>query len=356
MQYSDREYIVNKIVSGISICSYNNIPVIVAEPSPIDKVRANAIYAKEFRSAELLGVRKEEDLLSILMKTGEWSKAEEDRLSKIPKEIEDIKVDIYNNFYNYKKQDGIKKTLDSLKHMEVELLRRRETYKSSTCEGIALSAKNRFLICAGAKTLDGTRFFAGSIDDYDNDSIDLFIQDYFYQKIDDSVIREVSKHEPWRSIWSAGKYEGAIFGTPSSLLSQEQRMIIIWSRIYDSIHESPECPPDVVLNDDDCLDGWLIVNARKREQERMSEHGYKPGDKFAKHDEVFIMVDDDADSIKRVESMNSPSALFRKQQRMTALAKTGSVEEQNMPDSQDRMRKEMVQLMQQKIHGNKRKK
>lgn len=355
MQYSDREYIVNKIISGVSICSFNNIPVIVAEPSPIDKVRANAIYAKEFAKAELLGVKKEAELLSILMKTGEWSKAEEERLEKLPKEMEDVKVDIYNNFYNYKKQEGVKKMLDSLRHTEVELVRKRETYKSSTCEGIALSAKNRYLICSGAQTLDGGRFFTGNMDDYDNDSVDLFIQDYFAQKIDDSVIREVSKHEPWRSIWTAGKYEGAIFGTPASLLSQEQRMLVIWSRIYDSIHESPECPPETVLNDDDCLDGWMILNARKREKERQSEHGYKPGDKFAKHDEVFIMVDDDEESIKRVESLNSPTAIMRKQARASALAKTGKIEEQFMPDSQDRMRKEMVQMMQQKIHGNKRK-
>lgn len=355
MHYSERESIVNKIVSGITICSYNDIPVIVTEPSLQDKVKANALYHKEYRAAELSGVKKEDELLAILMKTGVWTKAEEDELNRIPKGIEDLKVELYSNYFQYKRSEGVKKSLASLKHIEVQLLRKREEYKSSTCEGIALSVKNRFLICSSTKTMEGGNFFIGSLDDYDHDSVDIFIQDYFNQKVNDELIREVSKHEPWRSVWTAGKYEGSIFGKPASLLSQEQKMIVIWSKIYDSIYESPECPPEKVLEDDDCLDGWMIINARKREQERQSEHGYKPGDKFAKHDEVFIMTDDDEEGRRRVEQMNSPSALFRKQQRMTALSKSGTIEEQHMPDSQDAMRKQMVQMQQQLIHNKKRK-
>lgn len=354
MHYSERETIVNKIISGITFCSYNNVPVIVTEPSLQDKVRANAIYTKEFRNAELSGVKKEADLLVLLMSTGAWSKAEEDELARIPKGIEDLKVELYNNYYQYKRSEGVKKALSNLKSIEAQLIRKREEYKSATCEGIALSCKNRFLICSSAKTLDGGKFFGNNIDDYDQDSIDMFIQEYFSQNIDDGTIRTVSKSEPWRSIWTAGKYEGAIFGTPSSLLSQEQKMLIIWSRIYDSIYESPECPPETVLNDDDCLDGWMVVNARKREQERQSEHGYKPGDKFAKHDEVYIMVDDDEESRKRIEAMNAPAAIFRKQQRMSALTKAGVLEEQNMPDSQDAMRQQLVRMQQQHIHGKRK--
>jgi hypothetical protein len=140
----------------------------------------------------------------------------------------------------------------------------------------------------------------------------------------------------------------------ASLLSPEQKMLIIWSKIYDSIYESPDCPPEEIINDNDCLDGWMIANSRKREQERKSEHGYKPGDKFAKHDEVFIMVEN-PDDVARVESMNSSSAIFRKQQRMNALQQSGGIiQDRDMPDAQQGMRQTLVQMQREHIHRGKR--
>jgi hypothetical protein len=231
-----------------------------------------------------------------------------------------------------------------LKEIEVKLTRKRDEYHANSCEGFAVACKNKYLICSSTKSIDGSKFFTMNHEYYKQEDIDLFIQDYFRNKVDESEIRQLSKHEPWRSIWSAGKHEGSIFGTPSSLLTQEQRMLIIWSKIYDSIHESPDCPPEEVLDDDDCLDGWMIAQSRKREQERKSEHGYKPGDKFAKHDEVFMVVENPEDR-GRVEAMNSPAAIFRKQQRMSALqANNGVLPDQYMPDAQQTMRQELVRM------------
>lgn len=351
MQYSERESIVNKIIAGCTACVFDDIPVFVHEPSPQDKVKAHSIYLTEYKNSLTNGLIKEEELIEELIKRGVWSKTHQEELDKLPKAIEELKVELYNYYFQFKKRDGIRKSLDSLKEIEVKLSSKRDQYNANTCEGFAISCKNKHLICSSTKNADGSKFFTMNYEYYKQEDIDLFIQDYFRQKVNEGLIRDLSKHEPWRSIWSAGKHEGSIFGVPSSLLSQEQRMLIIWSKIYDSIHESPDCPPEEVLEEDDCLDGWMIAQSRKREQERKSEHGYKPGDKFGKHDEVFMVVENPEDK-SRVDAMNSPAAIFRKQQRMSALqANNGILPDQYMPDAQQAMRQELVRM--QKDRGKK---
>ncbi len=343
MQYTEREFLVNKITSGCTVCSFEDKPVLVYEPSPQDKVKAHAIYIHECRNAELLELPTDKEILNQMILRGMWNNILQHELDSIPKSLEELKVELYNAYFQFKQRDNIKKSIDSLRYREVELLQQKDKLKHTTCEGFALSCKNKHLICSGSKNLDGTPFFK----DYESCnpvSIDNFIQEYFENKIDDTTIRLISKEEPWRSIWSAGKNERSIFGIPSSLLSYDQRLILIWSKIYDSVYESPECPPEEVIDDNDCFDGWMIVQSRNREAERKDQHGYKPGDKFNKADEVFMFVEN-PDDVQRVNAMNTPAAIFRKQQRMAALDRSGGkLEDQYMPDAQNKMREQLVQM------------
>jgi len=343
MQYTEREYLVNRIISGCTISSFNDEIVLVYEPTPFDKVMSHNIYEKEYNHAQLEGMPTEEEILKEMYNRGMWSKLLQDELDQIPLKIEEMKVELYNAFFQFKHRDNLKKSLDSVRHREVKLLEQREKLRHVTCEGFAVAAKNRYLICSATKRPDGSKFFTQSIDNYSQSLLDLFIQDYFSQKISDDIIRDLSRYEPWRSVWGAAKSEGRIFGIPSALLTPEQKLITIWSKIYDSIAESPDCPPDEVMDDMDCLDGWMVVNSRNRENERKSQHGYKPGDKFNKADEVFIMVEN-AEDIARVNAMNSPTAILRKQQRMNALSRAGGkLEDQYMPDAQQKMREMIMQ-------------
>jgi hypothetical protein len=313
-------------------------------------VKAHAIYLTEYRRAELLGAPKEEDILLQIKIRGMWNDILQSELDSIPKSIEELKVELYNAYFQFKRRDNIKKSLDALRYREVELLHQKDMFKHTTCEGFAIACKNKHLICSGTRNIDGTPFFK----DYETCSpvmLDAFMQDYFSNKINDGLIRTLSKEEPWRSIWGAGKYESGIFGVPSSLLSSEQRLLIIWSKIYDNVYESPECPPEEVIDDDDCFDGWMIVQSKDREKERKARHGFNPGDKYNKADEVFIMVDN-PDDISRVQAMNSPAAIMRKQQRMTALTRAGGkLADEYMPDSQIRIREQMMTMQKESIHG-----
>lgn len=346
-EYLEREYLVNKILSGCVACEFAGKPVLVYEPTPLVKVQAHDVYKRELRRAFLEGVPSEESMRELLIKKGMWDILREGELNQLPDKIEGLKVELYNAYFRFRRRDQIKKSIDTLRFREVQLSKEREVFKHASAEGHALACRNKHLICASAFYADKTPVFRDDYDKYTASELELFIQSYLEAKVDENLIRKIAREEPWRSIWSAGKSEGSVFGLSSSLLSNEQRMLVIWSKMYDSIYESPECPPEEVIDDDDCLDGWLVLQGKKREQERKSSHGYKPGDKLSKADEVFIPVDN-PDDVQRVQAMNTPDAIFRKQQRMSALERAGgTIQEQHMPDSKMRVREVAMQQQRQ---------
>lgn len=353
MDFAEREYLINKIIAGCTACEYDGEPVLVYEPSPLFKVKGHAIYLKAYRHAELLEVSNEEQIIDEMKLKGLWTDAKQRDLDAIPDKIESLKVELYNSYFQGRRREAIKKSLDNLRFQEVELMQEREQFKHLTCEGYASACKSKFLICSATVDLYGKPFFPLSYEEYPDAKLDAFVRDYMENKVDDQSLRYLSQEEPWRSIWSSGKSESSIFGNPSSLLTQEQRMLIIWSKIYESIHESPECPPKEILEDEDCLDGWLIVQGRKRDDDKKKSHGLSANDKFAKNDEVFIIAETPEDAA-RVNAMNSQEAIFRKQQRMSAITKAGGIiKEQHMPDSQMAIKEIATQQFRQQLKRGK---
>ena len=65
-----------------------------------------------------------------------------------------------------------------------------------------------------------------------------------------------------------GKEE--MFGIPSCDLSDDQKSVILYSRMYDSAYESPDRPTDEVIEDNDMFDGWMAKGRREADKERKS--------------------------------------------------------------------------------------
>jgi hypothetical protein len=90
------------------------------------------------------------------------------------------------------------------------------------------------------------------------------------------------------------------------------------------------------------MDGWLIVQSRKADEEQKQRHTTKISDKMSKANEVFIPVETSKDA-ERVHQMNDPHARMVKRQRMQMIAKQGAVEEQKMPDAQLQLRQKALE-------------
>jgi len=80
--------------------------------------------------------------------------------------------------------------------------------------------------------------------------------------------------------------------------------------MYDNVYESPDAPKDEVIADDDCLDGWFIVQKRDYEQKKAEYAGEgKVGknSKIANSQEVFLMAQT-PEEIEEIYSMNNVHA------------------------------------------------
>ena len=94
------------------------------------------------------------------------------------------------------------------------------------------------------------------------------LADYKSQAIEEAQYRELARNNPWRSYWSSEKTARGVFGVCAAETTTEQRTIMMFSSMYDSVYESGEAPEDNVIEDDDMLDGWFLIQKQKREQEK----------------------------------------------------------------------------------------
>lgn len=210
----------------------------------------------------------------------------------------------------------------------------------ASCVGVASLAKTQFMIEKSiiSKGIEVTGEIVQSI-----------IEEINSSRPTEKEIREIARTDPWRSIWSncGGKNP---FGRPSSCWSDEQLTLCSWSKLYDNIHKSPDCPPDEVIDDDDMLDGWLILQSRKRKEDankKDAETGLN--DKSRNASEVFIMAQTKEDA-QKIESLNDPMTRAIKRQRNAILNKHGSVDHDKLPDVQQELMMQFNNL-QRRGHG-----
>ena len=66
-----------------------------------------------------------------------------------------------------------------------------------------------------------------------------------------------------------------------------------------------EAPSEEVINDDDMLDGWFIVQNRKREKDKKEKDVDSTLGANAGKDEVFVMArPEDKERLKSIKDMN----------------------------------------------------
>lgn len=338
-----KESDVNSIIAGVTRCIIGNTIYLVHEPSLVDKLAAEQVYLNRYLEARFLGVMTHDEILSKLIELRLWSSEFQLELDALPKKIEDMKYGLFMAYDKFQKRDHLKKALNNTKKRVLELLVKRECLKRESAEGIALLCKNRFLICASTTDAYGNRLWdSNNYGSQDTKLVDALLREYVASKHNDETIRYLARTEPWRTIWGVSKATNNIFGVPAVNLTDEQKSLIWWSRLYDSVYESTERPDTEVLNDDDMLDGWMIHQHKKGEELRNQGEGdnKKPG-----HKEVFLFADteEDAARIYRMNDSNSRSIL---RQRMATIQKHGGkVSETHMPDAQIAMREQAMRAM-----------
>ena len=286
------------------------------------------VYKDAYDKAYSEEIMTEEDMDNWMIENELWTYEDDEREKQLKDNIEKLKVEIYNARDEPKKARGIRLYIRAGESQLSSHLSKKYIYHQNTCEGVASAEKLAWII-------KNTTYLDGKLYNFEDVSLQYVVDEWQSHLLSDGKSRELARNEPWRSLWITRESSGIpLFANPiNTELTYNQKNLLVWSQMYDNIQESMECPSKEVIEDDDMLDGWFIIQAKKREKERAerefdSEH---TNEKIKNAGEVFVMANDNK-KIESINKLNDPMAAAIKQQRFNVIKKNGQIENENLPD------------------------
>lgn len=284
-----------KILSGIIRIQVGNQVYKISPPTAELLYEAHQVGKQAYDEAFSSGVLTFNETIEWMIEEGYWSEEDEKQIGIIQTKLDKMKEDYFDRFDNLTQREFIKKNIQKTEQDLKILTSKKLEYHKNTCEGIQVNTTSLFLL---EKSISPT--------DYSEIGLSNLQMLYQTEILSDEEVRQVAKSNIWRSYWLA-KQDG-VFGKPAIELTDMQRQLISWTKLYDSAFESPDCPSEEVLNDDYAFDGWLI----KRKNDRASKSGISSNEKINNAGEVFINArgtpEEAAKKRAHIDRMNNPEA------------------------------------------------
>jgi hypothetical protein len=184
-----------------------------------------------------------------LIEHGAWSSEKEKRIKDLPRVIENIKVDYFQNYGNPSVRSSYKSFLEMSIKEFMSLSKIRYRYHYLTADGIASSAMWMEMIShmyLGENKLGALGY-------------------YYANSLNEIDIRDVALSNDWGSYSSITK---SPLSKSALKMTDYQRKLISWTNIYRNIRSHPEFPGQRIVEDHDAFDGWMILLNRKEAAEK----------------------------------------------------------------------------------------
>jgi hypothetical protein len=347
MKHHEREYFVSMVRSGKVIISHNGVRLQVVPITVDQNFESCQVYKDAYEKSYLDDIMTEDEVHRWMLENELWTIFDDKKEDGLKKDIERLKIEIYNARDNDKLIKSIRAYLRAGETQLTKHVNKKYLYYQNTCEGIASAERLAWII-------KNTTYYDNKLYEFNEVSLQYVIDEWQSNFLSDSVCRDLARNDPWKSLWVTRDNSGiSLFcNPPSTELTHNQKNLLIWSQMYDNIQESMECPSKNVIEDDDMLDGWFIIQGQKREKER-SEREFESetkNEKIKNAGEVFV-VTENQDKINKINSMNDPFIKSIKKQRENVVKSHGYVEEQHLPDQRRNIQMAATNLMRGKIGG-----
>ena len=331
----------SRIISGILIFRYQDQLLYLIYPSLSTKYEAELHYQDLYNEYKFSNWITESDVVHILKDNNLWSDMNERELNTLQKQIDQTKIELFKTFYIAKKQNSIRARLDYLNNRYAKFYNIRHSLDRLTVEGFCEKYKNEQLLINSLYTKNNdklTKFF-------ENSNVDIkSLEDVSYEvgqhSIDIPEFRKIARSDLWRTYWSSNK--NFLFEKPAAEWTDEQRTLVVFSKMYDSAHESSEPPPDPVFDDDDMFDGWILLQNENAKKERSKKTEDKAlGSKMSNAQELFLMANSRED-IREIHDMNNSASKATINERNQSIMKNKDIDASKLPDA----KREIEQLNQ----------
>lgn len=255
MRTDEEELLVQSIRAGT--VKHRNILIV---PATIDQLyRAAKVYNKAYESSVKSGLMTEIGLEMWMIENSLLPKSFATSKKNIEDNIDSIKKDLYKNRFSSASLKALRANLKNTRAKLDDLVSPKRSMFHQTCEHFAQTQKIIYL-------LEHTTFKGK--ERYVPRNMNFIIEIWQASIVPETTIRLLARSNTWKSIWTNKGFGFDLFKKRKNTdLTINQRNLVTWSRVYDNIQESLECPNDDVIADDDMLDGWFLIQKEKREQE-----------------------------------------------------------------------------------------
>lgn len=262
------------------------------------------------------------------------------------KQLDNTKIDLYENFYKTKENANIRRKLKTLRHTISETEKQLHYLDSLTAEYQCAQRQNEFLFLNGIYDKNHKLVFNyNNINTIDEHTFNQMISVINTKLLNSTDFRYIARSAEWHSIWNIKNHR--IFDDAVVEWSEEQKSLIAFSQMYDNIYQHMECPDDKIIEDDDALDGWSLYQKRKLEQEKKKKGVSSINDRHKNASEIF-MVANNAEEFDHIMSLNDNEASNRMKQKFDYLnANKGKVvREDQLPDVRQDIRDQYAKMAQ----------
>jgi hypothetical protein len=283
------------------------------------------------------------DTEAILIDNGLWHLSDEEIIKNLDKKLENLKVELYQNFIKITKRKELKRSIATVNRNKLKLLTIKHSMDEYTLEAYAGRIRNEYIIMNTLYNSKQTKVFKSKKIEETNSTFLNKIASELVQHIPSIVtLKELARSESWKSYWSSGN-KSAVFAGPSCDWTDEQRALVNISRMYDSVNEHPESPGEDIIADDDALEGWMIFQKRKNETEKNKRKAESITSKnMSNASEVFMMASSKEEA-EQIYGANDGRGKQRMNEKFSIIKANKQVAEHDLPD----VRAEALQQLEQ---------
>ncbi len=325
MNHAEKSKLIYRLLSGIVYFTFKDKRYELRSPSVEILYQASELYDEVYYKESFNDKQFDIELLSGIPHFDAKIKQMHDRM-------DDIKVEMYENHIN---PDALKKLRAQLSAVKAGINKahgERQKFEHLTPEGVAGVAQSQYVIANCIYDSKGNKVFSADFEDIFYSLLESMMTEIFRLEITESQLREIARSDLWRSYWSVDRHN--VFGKAPKDLTHDQRRLVGYTRMYDSIFENPDCPNDTVLEDDDLLDGWMIKLRRDREKDKNTKELDKVLSKHRNDTEIFLMAKTEQDA-QTIDNLNTPIAKMQKKQREAIIkSRPDGVTDLEFPDVQ----------------------
>jgi len=218
------------------------------------------------------GVSTEGEIMQQARQSGFWTEDDDDVEERADDHIAYLEAEFKARAKFKSRQNIIKLQLEDAKLKKEYVAGKRNTLKQQTAEYLAHEIASLMLLRRVALRPDDTPLLP------DDATFLSFKEEYImllfyliYEMMGEGAletpeIREIARSTEWRLTWGLARENlPSIFSRNVGDLTINHKMLIYWSRVYDSAFESAEPPEEETINDDDLFDDWLASRDLERQ-------------------------------------------------------------------------------------------